>query len=208
MPTCRNIVTVFEAARQVDCIWAAERLGLQSKRSGSRRFARCFFHAENTPPMCFYPNEGGFYCFGCQKHGDMIHLYQQALSISSLDAAKQICSDFGLSYDQRKHKKYAPPPYKLPSRTAQTLAKRLSDGREAQVQCLLHTERAAEMQMERIESGYIASGNDISAALEEPDWEAAFHQKCKAQERNAVLDSLSLPELLLQVKEDMHGETT
>lgn len=31
-------MNVFEAARQVDCIQAAERLGLQLKRSGSRYF--------------------------------------------------------------------------------------------------------------------------------------------------------------------------
>ena len=158
--------------------------------------------------MCLYPDDGGFYCFGCQEHGDVIRLYQQVLSISPLDAAKRICSDFGLSYDQHKQKKQAPPPYKLPSMTAQTLAKQLIDWREEQVQRLLHTERAAEAQMERIESGYIASGNDIAAALEDPDWEGAFQQKCKAQERIAVLDSLSLPELLSQMKENMHGETT
>ena len=57
-------MTVFEAARQVDCIQAAERLGLPLKRSGSRRFTRCLFHAENTPSMCLYPDDGGFYCFG------------------------------------------------------------------------------------------------------------------------------------------------
>ena len=53
-------MTVFEAARQVDCIQAAERLGLPLKRSGSRRFTRCLFHAENTPSMCLYPDEEAF----------------------------------------------------------------------------------------------------------------------------------------------------
>lgn len=157
--------------------------------------------------MCLYPDDGGFYCFRCQEHGDAIRLYQQVLSISPLDAAKRICSYFGLYYDQRKPKKQAPSPYKLPSMTAQTLAMRLTDWREEQVQCLLHTERIAKAQMERIESGYIASRNDIAAALEDHDWEAAFQQKCKAQERTAILDSLSLPELFSQMKEDMHGET-
>lgn len=199
-------MTVFEAARQVDCIQAAERLGLQLKRSGSRRFTRCLFHAENTPSMCLYPDGGGFYCFGCQEHGDVICLYQQALSISPLDAAKRICSDFGLSYDQRKHKKQAPPPYKPPALNVHTLAKKLTDWREEQVQHLLHTERTAESQMAQIESRCIKAGMAISDALEEPEWEAAFQQKCMAQERIAILDSLSLPELLSQMKEKIHGE--
>ena len=93
-------MTVFEAARQVDCIQAADRLGLQLKRSGSRRFTRCLFHAENTPSMCLYPDAGGFYCFGCNEHGDVIRLYQQALGIDALEAAKRICADFGLTYEQ------------------------------------------------------------------------------------------------------------
>lgn len=46
---------------------------------------------------------------------------------------------------------------------------------------------------------------DIADVLEAPEWEAAFQQKCMAQERIAILDSLSLPELLSQMKEEMHG---
>lgn len=199
-------MTVFEVTRQVDCIQAAERLGLQLKRSGSRHFTRCLFHAENTPSMCLYPDDGGFYCFGCQEHGDVIRLYQQVLSISPLDAAKRICSDFGLSYDQRKHKKQAPPPYKPPALTAQILAKKLTDWREKQAQQLLFTKRTAEAQMDRIEARCSNAGMDISDALEDPEWEAAFQQKCMAQERIAILDSLSLLELLSQMKEEIHGE--
>lgn len=201
-------MTVFEAARQVDCIQAAERLGLQLKRSGSRRFTRCLFHAENTPSMCLYPDTGGFYCFGCNEHGDVIRLYQQVLGIDALEAAKRICTDFGLAYDQRsRSKKQKPLPYKPPASTAQTLAKKLTEWREEQVQRLLYTERTAEAQMDRIESRCINAGMDIADVLEDPDWEAAFQQKCKAQERIAILDSLSLPELLSQMKEETDGNT-
>lgn len=199
-------MTVFESARQADCIQAGEKLGIRTRRSGGRAFTRCLFHTENTPSMCLYPDGGGFYCFGCNEHGDVIRLYQQALSISPLDAAKRICSDFGLSYDQRKHKKQAPLPYKPPTLNAQTLVKKLANWREEQVQRLLHTERTAEAQMDQIESRCIKAGMDISDALEEPDWEAAFQQKCMAQERIVLLDSLSLPELLSQMKEEIHGE--
>lgn len=201
-------MTVFEAARQVDCIQAAKRLGLQLKRAGSRCFTRCLFHAENTPSMCLYPDGGGFYCFGCNEHGDAIRLYQQALSVNALEAAKRVCTDFGLTYDQRNHKqKPKPLPYKPPAINAHALAKKLTDWREERVQRLLTTQRNAEVQMERIEQRCIAAGKEIAEALEDPDWETAFQQKCMAQERIAILDSLTLPELLSQMKEDTHGET-
>ena len=199
-------MTVFEVARQVDCIQAAERLGLQLKRSGSRHFTRCLFHAENTPSMCLYPDDGGFYCFGCNEHGDAIRLYQQALNVDALEAAKRICADFGFAYDQRKRSKNQQPlPYKPPAVTAQALAKKLTDWREEQVHQLLQTDRAAEAQMDRIEARCIKAEMDIADVLEAPEWEAAFQQKCMAQERIAILDSLSLPELLSQMKEEMHG---
>ena len=200
-------MTVFEAARQADCIQAAERLGLQLKRSGSRRFTRCLFHAENTPSMCLYPDAGGFYCFGCHEHGDAIRLYQQALGIDALEGAKRICADFGLSYDQHNRKmKQKPLPYKPPALNVHALAKKLMDWREDQVQKLLKAERTAEAQMERIESHCISAGKDIADSLEAPEWETAFQQKCNVQEHIAILDSLSLPELLSQMKEETHGE--
>ena len=59
--------------------------------------------------------------------------------------------------------------------------------------------------MDRIEARCIKAEMDIADVLEAPEWEAAFQQKCMAQERIAILDSLSLPELLSQMKEEMHG---
>lgn len=97
-------MTVFEAARQVDCVQAAERLGLRLKRSGGKAFACCLFHAERTPSMCLYPGSGGFYCFGCHEHGDAIRLYQQTLNCTPLEAARRICEDFGLPYEESAQK--------------------------------------------------------------------------------------------------------
>ena len=199
-------MTVFQAAHQVDCIQAAERLGLQLKRSGSRCFANCVFHAENTPSMCLYPDDGGFYCFGCNEHGDAIRLYQKVLGISPADAAKRICTDFGLSYD-RRYKRQRSMPYKLPGMTAYALGKKLTDWREKQVDRLLNIERIADQQMERIEADYAIDGKDITGVLDDPNWRVALQQKCKAQERIARLDSMMLPELLLQMKEGTHGKT-
>ena len=192
-------MTVFESARQADCVQAAEKLGIQTRRSGGRAFARCLFHAEKTPSMCLYPDDGGFYCFGCHAHGDATALYAQALSLSPLDAAKRVCADFGYDYDRRR-KRGSCLPGKAPALNARSLAAKLDDWREKKVQSLLEIQRAAEAQMAQIEASM-----DFSAAADDESWRAALAERCAAQERIALLDSLSLPELLQEMKEEAHG---
>lgn len=197
-------MTVFEAARQADCVQAAEKLGIRTRRSGGKAYACCLFHAERTPSLCLYPDSGGFYCFGCHAHGDAVALYAQALSLSPLEAAKRVCADFGYDYDRRgKRGSYLPG--KAPALNVRTLAKRLDDWREEKVRALLETQRAAEARMEQIEARFVARGLDFSAVAEDETWQAALVEKCAAQERIALLDSLSLPELLQEMKEETYG---
>ena len=146
-------MNVFEAARQVDCISAAERLEIPVKQSGSKAYARCLFHADKTPSMCLYPGDGGFYCFGCHEHGDAIRLYAQALNLAPLEAAKRICADFGLSYVEsgRRSLKRPTPPRATPRMDVRTLADKLVTWREQRVDELLARLRTAEAKMLRIE---------------------------------------------------------
>ena len=192
-------MTVFEAARQADCIRAAEKLGIRTRRSGGKAYACCLFHAEKTPSLCLYPDSGGFYCFGCHAHGDATALYAQALSLSPLEAAKRVCADFGYDYD-RRGKRGSCLPGKAPALNVRTLAKRLDDWREENVRALLEIQRTAEARMERIEESM-----DYIAAAEDETWRAALVERCAAQERIALLDSLSLPELLQEMKEETYG---
>ena len=197
-------MTVFEAARQADCIQAAEKLGIRTRRSGGKAYACCLFHAERTPSLCLYTDSGGFYCFGCHAHGDAVALYAQALSLSPLEAAKRVCADFGYDYD-RRGKRGSSLPGKAPALNVRTLAKRLDDWREEKVQALLEIQRAAEARMERIEARFVARRLDFSTVAEDETWRAALAEKCAAQERIALLDSLSLPELLQEMKEEIYG---
>lgn len=192
-------MTVFEAARQADCVQAVEKLGIRTRRSGGKAYACCLFHAERTPSLCLYPDSGGFYCFGCHAHGDAVALYAQALSLSPLEAAKRVCADFGYDYD-RRGKRGSCLPGKAPALNVRTLAKRLDDWREEKVRALLEIQRAAEARMEIIEES-----KDYVAAAEDETWRAALVEKCAAQERIALLDSLSLPELLQEMKEETYG---
>lgn len=189
-------MTVFEAARRADCIQAAEKLGIRTRRSGGRAFARCLFHAEKTPSMCLYPDDGDFYCFGCHAHGDATALYAQALSLSPLEAAKRVCTDFGFQYDRCSTRL----PSKAPALNVRMLAAKLDAWREEKVQSLLEIQRAAEARMAQIEASM-----DFSAAADDESWRATLAERCAAQEKIALLDSLSLPEILLEMKEEAHG---
>ena len=196
-------MTVFEAARQIDCIRAGERLGLYMKRSGSKYFTRCLFHAENTPSMCLYPDHGGFYCFGCNEHGDVITLYAKALNLKPIDAAKQICSDFGLAYDRRKQKS-SPMQRFIPRLDARTLGKRLDAFRESRVDRLLGMERTADETMLRIERRDATMGRTPESVLDDPEWQEALTQRTKAREEIEWLDNCTPAQLLEWVKEEIN----
>ena len=192
-------MTVFEAARQTDCVQAAERLGLRIKRSGGKAFACCLFHTERTPSMCLYPGDGGFYCFGCHEHGNAIRLYQQALNCTPLEAARRICEDFGLPYEDRPRKRVPPLPQPVRRVDAWALAKKLVALREQRADVLLARMRSAEAAMERVE----ASQNDPEAVLNDSDWQRAMRIKSTAQEQLAMLDGMTLMELLEYTKHEM-----
>lgn len=196
--TGATTVTVFEAARQADCVQAAERLGLRIRRSGSRAFTRCLFHAERTPSMCLYPGNGGFYCFGCQAHGDAITLYAQALNCTPLEAARQVCRNFGFQYDEGKRRKRAPSQLPACRADAWTLAKRLDAMREKQADALLARLRSAQATMERVE----ATKSDPDAILDDADWQRAMREQSTAKEQLAMLDGMTLAEFLEHTKQE------
>ena len=191
-------MTVFEAARQANCIQAAERLGLRLKWTGGKAFACCLFHAERTPSMCLYPGDGGFYCFGCHEHGNAIKLYAQALGVTPLEAARRICEDFGLPYEERFRKRA--PPLLQPVRRvdAWALTKQLDAVRESRADELLKQARGAEAIMLQLES----DKPDPERLFENASWNQAFLAKVKAQEELAMLDSMTLAELLEQLKSE------
>ena len=55
----------------------------------------CPFHDDKTPSMKLYDDH--FYCFGCQKSGDVIDLAAQLLGLTNHEAAKRLASDFGIA---------------------------------------------------------------------------------------------------------------
>jgi len=81
-------------ARSGDILLVAEQ-GLEGlKKSGSKWSAKCPFHAEKTGSLCLYPEGRGYYCFGCNKGGDVISLAQQVLGLTFIEAVKYLTPEY------------------------------------------------------------------------------------------------------------------
>ena len=147
--------------------------------------------------MCLYPGSGGFYCFGCHAHGDAITLYGKALNLTALEAARQVCRDFGFPYDEGKRRRRAPP--RLPDRRADAwaLAKRLDAMREAQADGLLYRMRSAQEIIMQV----AASKSNWDAVMDDAEWQRAMRIKSTAQEQLAMLDGMTLAEFYEHMKE-------
>ena len=69
-----------------------ERYGLPIHRGN---MICCPFHDDRTPSMKLYDDH--FYCFGCQKSGDVIDLAAQLLRLTNYEVAKLLSADFGIT---------------------------------------------------------------------------------------------------------------
>ncbi len=87
-------MTMFETVREQITVPAAAQIYGISDRNGYGN-VRCIFHADNTPSMKLYDDH--FHCFGCGAHGDVTDLTAQMFGLSKYDAARKLCSDFGIS---------------------------------------------------------------------------------------------------------------
>lgn len=72
---------------------AARRYGFPVGRTG---FISCPFHREDTASLRLYPEEGGFYCFGCGAHGSVIDFCMQLFGLSFSEACRKLNDDFSL----------------------------------------------------------------------------------------------------------------
>lgn len=196
-------MNVFEAARSADCIRAAENLGLRVRRSGSKAYAPCLFHADRSPSMCLYPDGGGFYCFSCHAHGDAASLYAQALGLRALDAARRVCEDFGLAYDDGRGGAGRPP-------TAQQREQERKRRRQAAEQQLLgEAQREKERRvtqltqdrarfaalMQEAEAQIVPRGG-YEALSEDPRWQRLMMAVCGVQDETDRLDAMDDADLI------------
>ncbi len=73
------------------------------KRSGRQWMARCPLHGERTPSLSVSPGKGVYYCFGCQRSGDVITFVQEIEGLDFAGAVELLAGRAGirLNYTSR-----------------------------------------------------------------------------------------------------------
>ncbi|MYA40532.1 MAG: DNA primase [Gemmatimonadetes bacterium] len=66
------------------------------KRSGRQWMARCPLHGERTPSLSVSPDKGVYYCFGCERSGDVITFVQELEGIDFVGAAEMLAGRLGM----------------------------------------------------------------------------------------------------------------
>ena len=66
------------------------------KRSGRQWMARCPLHGERTPSLSVAPEKGVYYCFGCQRSGDVITFVQEIEGLDFAGAVEMLASRAGI----------------------------------------------------------------------------------------------------------------
>ncbi|MBU2549280.1 MAG: AAA family ATPase [Proteobacteria bacterium] len=77
------------------------------KPAGGQEFkAKCPFHEDNNPSLCFNGDTGAYFCHGCGKKGSALHFYAK---VNGLDTGrdfgrvlKGIAQDFGIPWEEKQ----------------------------------------------------------------------------------------------------------
>lgn len=91
-----NSDALREISRRVNIEDVAGYLGLTVNRA---KYICCPFHSEKTPSCKLYPEQGRFFCYGCNKGGDSIDLVAAVHGTSIADAAAELNSYYSLGID-------------------------------------------------------------------------------------------------------------
>ncbi len=67
------------------------------RQAGHRWVAPCPFHQETKPSFSVNPEEGFYYCFGCQAAGDVIDFYRRINGLEFRDALEQLAQEAGVA---------------------------------------------------------------------------------------------------------------
>lgn len=60
------------------------------KVTGKATMVKCCFHQEDTPSLALYPSTSSYFCFGCQKHGDIYSMVEEVLGCNFKEALQFI----------------------------------------------------------------------------------------------------------------------
>jgi len=66
------------------------------RSAGGRWVGPCPFHQETKPSFSVNEQEGFYYCFGCQAHGDVIDFYCNINGLDFREGVEQLAREYGL----------------------------------------------------------------------------------------------------------------
>lgn len=124
-------MNILEETRKVDIAQVVSDLGLVIEE---HRKLLCPFHTEKTPSLYLYPQTNTYYCFGCGRHGDVIHFYAGYCQLEYKKAMHELAFQYVAGYVRKGS---TPPPRNAPRQI--TPADQLPDTKAYQYQ-EIHTE--------------------------------------------------------------------
>ncbi len=74
---------------------------LKLESAGANLKAKCPFHAENTPSFFVSPARGSYYCFGCNKGGDIFTFVQEIEGQDFIGSLKLLADRAGVQLEAR-----------------------------------------------------------------------------------------------------------
>lgn len=94
---------VFEGAKSVsmkEIIQKYSNVSVDTGRYGGNISCPLGFHSDNKASFHIYPTTNSFHCFSCKNSGSPIDYVKLATGlVSNVDAAKDICNTFNISYE-------------------------------------------------------------------------------------------------------------
>jgi len=101
-----------EILKRADIVSIVERY-LPLKKSGNSYMGLCPFHNEKTPSFSLTPDPvsgGAFYCFGCQKGGDIFTFLMEKEGFTFIEAMKSLAAEYSIVWDIESAKNSEPAP--------------------------------------------------------------------------------------------------
>ncbi len=78
------------------------------RNAGGRWSGPCPFHQETKPSFSVNEQEGFFYCFGCQAHGDVIDFFARINGLEFREAVEQLAAEAGVTLRKSAGRQFSP----------------------------------------------------------------------------------------------------
>ncbi|MDI9469719.1 MAG: DNA primase [Bacillota bacterium] len=88
--------TIEEIKARNDIVAVVEQYVQLSKRSAKNYFGLCPFHREDTPSFSVSPTKQIFYCFGCNKGGDVVTFIREIEGLGYPEALRLLAERAGI----------------------------------------------------------------------------------------------------------------